>query len=255
MDFSIALIILILKVGIKKLDGAYDSQAFVDDIFDAFGKESGKKLMGLISKSQSKMDHYLRDSSLKELGIPDDRRDKVREDVKAILKHVKISSDMLNNHDCNADAIVERIINEYPGNVGIKDDDTTIGYVRRVLCLIVHEYIQLVRNDGDFINGIIIDIRRILKEHSSALKSINTTVNLNHDLSEDIIRNLEINSKKTEENNKMLKAIFLAQQKSLKKEQGDWMQSEEEIVAGVDQELISTLIGLTGKGEEKNGRL
>ena len=250
MELSIALVILILKVGIKHLDGNYNNQSFIDDIFDAFGKESGKKLMNIVSRSQTQMNYQLQKSRLKENGIPDIRTDKVIEDVKDLLKCTKITKDMLNNYDCNTEKIVTHILNEYSGVVGIKDDDVAINDVRTVLYQIVQEHVHLIQDDSEFINGVIFDIRSILKEHSIKLNGIDSTVKMTYESVEEINQQLKIITTVLTDHNQIAKVSYESNLKTMRKETNDWQPPEKQEQVNVDSEISATLIDLVHKNQE-----
>lgn len=172
MELSVAIIIFLLKTGIKQLDSNYSVPSFFEDILGAFGEKAGTNIAGLIRKSHYEVDNILKDDRLVEMGIAANRTAIVRENVKEILKQIKISDNMLSDYNCDAEEITNYIISNYASSIGISDDETTLRDVKRILFEIISIDINIAQQDEAFINGIIIDTHRIVKDHTSALKEL-----------------------------------------------------------------------------------
>ena len=106
------------------------------------------------------------------MGIAGYRTAIVRENVKEILKQIKISDNMLRDYNCDAEGITNYIISNYASSIGISGDETTLRDVKRVLFEIISIDINIAQQDEVFINGLIIDTHRIVNDHTSALKEL-----------------------------------------------------------------------------------
>ena len=123
MELSVAIVVFLLKVGIKQLDEDYEIKSFFEDIIGAFGEKAGKKIAKMLLDSKEGINFALTDKNLVKLGIPILRISEVRENVKAILKHTQINQEMLIEYNCNSNEIMNRIVEESADKVGIKNDE------------------------------------------------------------------------------------------------------------------------------------
>ena len=158
MELSVAIVVFLIKAGIKQLDKEYDIQSFLEDVVGAFGEKTGKKIASLITLSKDGIDHALCDSNLIKLGIPVSRTAQTRENVKDILKYTKISNAMLIDYNCDAREISECLIKKYADKVGISSDESAICDVKNALFQITKDNISLAKKNNDFIISIFFDI-------------------------------------------------------------------------------------------------
>ena len=171
MELSVALVVFLLKTGIKQLDENYSAQSFIGDVLTAFGEKTGNKLIGAINKSHNEIDYILKDDNLVELGIESTRTALVRANVKETLKQIKITKAMLSNYDCDAQEITDYIIANHVEKTFLSDD-FSIHDIRRVMFKIIQTDIDIAKKDGAFINDIIIETHKNVKNNTSILNSL-----------------------------------------------------------------------------------
>lgn len=237
MELSVAIVVFMIKVGIKQLDKEYDIQSFFEDVVGAFGEKAGKKIAGLISSSKDDIDHALCDSNLIELGISVSRTSQTRENVKDILKYTQISNAMLIDYNCDAREISEYLIKEYADKIGISSDECAIDDVKKVLFQIIQNNIRLVKKDNSFISSILFDLKKTVEDNTATLQEIKEDSHKGYTNSEDIL-------KVANENNRLLKA-FLDSQKKHKNDSDNWCPFESPpILEKVDKNTLDALIDI-----------
>lgn len=175
MELSVAIVVLLLKIGIKQLDPEYDVQKFLSDIVESFGEKTGNKIAGMLTDSKNVIDDVLKDDNLKTIGIPLDSIAAVRENTKAILKYVQIGDAMLIDYNCDVSDIVDYLLADNVEKAGIKNDDQAINDVRRVLMRIVQKSISMAKDQNVFISGLLLDVKKRVEESSVDIHIIKKT--------------------------------------------------------------------------------
>ena len=191
MELSVAIVVLLLKIGIKQLDPEYDVQKFLGDIVESLGEKTGNKIVEMLSASKNGIDDVLRDDNLKTIGIASDRIVSVRENTKAILKNVQINDAMLIDHNCSVPDIVDYLLTENIQKAGIENDDCDISDVRRVLVQIVQKSVNLAKDHNMFISGLLLDVKKRVEESSEDIHIIKETTFDIRDMGEVSLSNLE----------------------------------------------------------------
>lgn len=243
MELSVAIVVFLIKAGIKQLDKEYDIQSFLEDVVGAFGEKTGKKIASLITLSKDGIDHALCDSNLIKLGIPVSRTAQTRENVKDILKYTKISNAMLIDYNCDAREISEYLIKKYADKIGISSDESAICDVKNALFQIIQDNIKLAKKDNDFINSILFDIKKIVENNTATLQEIKKDVHKGYITSEDIL-------KVTNETNRLLKE-FLDSQKIHGDDADNWRPFQgPPILEKVDKNILDTLVDIQKKEVE-----
>ena len=243
MELSVAIVVFLIKAGIKQLDKQYDIQSFLEDVVGAFGEKTGEKIASLITSSKEGIDHALCDSNLLKLGIPSSRTAQTREKVKDILKYTKISNAMLIDYNCDAREISEYLIKKYADKIEISSDESAICDVKKALFQIIQDNIRLAKKDNDFINSILFDIKKIVEKNTATLQEIKVDVHKGYINSEDIL-------KVTNENNRLLKE-FLDSQKTHKNDMDNWCPFEgPPILEKVDKNILEALVGIQNREVE-----
>ena len=191
MDLSVAMVVLLLKIGIKQLDPNYDIQSFLEDIVNALGEKTGKKIATVIFSSKKNIDDVLQDNVLKELGIPEDRMESVRYNTNAILKFVQIDNNMLIEHNCDVSAIVDFLLESNIGKAGIRGDEAAINDVRIVLIQIVRKLVDLAKEHNEFIAGILLDVKNRVDLSSKDITTIKETTFQTYSNTEELKKQVE----------------------------------------------------------------
>ena len=63
MELSVAIVVFLLKVGIKQLDEDYEIKSFFEDIIGAFGEKAGKKIAKMLLDSKEGINFALTDKN------------------------------------------------------------------------------------------------------------------------------------------------------------------------------------------------
>lgn len=235
MELSVAIVVFLLKVGIKQLDEDYEIKSFFEDIIGAFGEKAGKKIAKMLLDSKEGINFALTDKNLVKLGIPILRISEVRENVKAILKHTQINQEMLIEYNCNSNEIMNRIVEESADKVGIKNDEVARKDVQKVIFQIVENEIKIAKEEKGFIDEILISIKKTIESNTADIRFIRQ-ITYDGYLDTKYIRQI------SEENNKLLKSICEYQCQN-KDDDDSWSKREEPVQKQtVDIEAVVRLV-------------
>ena len=241
MELSVAMVLFLLKTGIKHLDGNYSTQDFIVDVFNAFGEKTGNKLNEIIKKSHYEINSILNDQNLSAIGIDCTRTALVRSNVMEILKQIKITNTMLNDYDCSATEITNCIISNYSDHT-INPDDIVLRDIKRALFEIVKIHVNIAKKDSGFITDIIIDTHKYSKKSYKGIESIKSDTLT-------IIAML----------NDFTTMYYASQQQALSsratqnEEVKGWSPNNTEKLERIDPKTINALIDLS-KGGQGNGK-
>lgn len=179
MNLSVAIVLFMIKMGIKQIDGNYDLSTFLEDTVEAFGKDSGEKIIELLKISKSSIEQQLSVANLTKLGIPEKRAIIASANAKDIFKYVKISSRMLIDNNCDDTKITQDLCKTYAQKLHIYNNTPEMNDLYLALNLVVKQMIIVSQSKGDFLYDILFDIRerqvyhgKIIQQHSVYLKKI-----------------------------------------------------------------------------------
>jgi len=163
MNFPVAVVLFLAKLGISNYGKSYSLHEFINDIISEFGDEAGEKIIDIVSSSKNEIDSLLCDAQLSKIGIPSHRIEPARENTKTLLQHTKISKDMLKDNNCDATRIVEILISSLEESVGVVEEEAKQD-VRKALFPIISKSIDTIQKNSDFLFEVLFDIKKDIRE-------------------------------------------------------------------------------------------
>lgn len=203
MNLSVAIVLFMIKMGIKQIDGNYDLSTFLEDTVEAFGKDSGEKIIELLKISKSSIEQQLSVSNLTKLGIPKKRAIIASANAKDIFKYVKISSSMLIDNNCDDTKITQDLCKTYAKQLHIYNNTPEMNDLYLALNIVVKQMITVSQSKGDFLYNILFDIRerqvyhgQIMQQHSVYLKKIDEKTDAGMDMISELYKMIKSSTQK-----------------------------------------------------------